>query len=194
MRAPSTGLEKVVRKGVEPKSQTMVFFAGESEFSPGSRHALRSLAELLEMKLLETLREALGGTYSVSVNGETNRYPRPEYSITVAFGSAPERADSLYRAVLDEIERIKTQGVTDADVQKVREQQLRAHEVSEKENGFWLANLSARLENGEDPSGLLNYRDLILGLTGDQIRDAARKYLDTSRAIRFVLLPEKPAS
>src|SRR5262249_24617792 len=90
MRAPAASLDKSAHKGLDPKSETMLFLSGESEFSPATRYALRSLAELLEMKLLETLREALGGTSSVSVNGETNKYPRPEYSVTVSFGSAPE--------------------------------------------------------------------------------------------------------
>ena len=48
----------------------MVFFTGETTFDPASRYAMRSLGELLEMKLLENLREALGGTYSVSASGQ----------------------------------------------------------------------------------------------------------------------------
>jgi len=140
------------------------------------------------------LREALGGTYSVSVNGETNKFPRPEYSVTVQFGSAPERVDSLYQSIRRIIEGIQRDGPSDAYVQKVREQQLRTQEVSVRENSYWLANIAARIENEEDPSGLLRYADLIRGLTGAQIQAAARRYIDLSKAMRFVLLPEKPAS
>jgi hypothetical protein len=48
----------------------------------------------------------------------------------------------------------------------------------------------ARLENGEDPKGLLVYENFIKNLTGEQIRQAAIKYLDTARIARFVLLPD----
>ncbi|MEP7343933.1 MAG: insulinase family protein, partial [Gemmatimonadaceae bacterium] len=194
IRAPSDGFDKIVRKGVEPKASTLVFYAGEEAFTPEGRYALRSLAELLEMQLLDTLRESLGGTYSVSVNGETNKYPRPEYSLTVSFGSSPERADSLYQTVQRVIAGIQRSGPTDAYVQKVREQQLRSHEVSVKENSYWLANIAARLENDEDPNGLLRYQEFIKGLTGAQIQAAARRYIDLSKGMRFVLLPEKSAS
>jgi zinc protease len=192
MKTPTGVIEKTVRKGVEPKAQTLVFFTGETTFDPASRYAMRSLTELLEMKLLENLREALGGTYSVRVDGGLTKYPKPDYQVTVSFGSAPDKADLLWKTVLAVIDTVKRDGATAAELQKVREQQLRTQEVSLKENSYWLGNIAARLENGEDPRGLATYtRDYIEKLTSEQIRDAARRYLDTARYARFVLLPEK---
>jgi zinc protease len=90
-KSPTGIIEKTVRKGVEPKAQTVVFFTGETTFDPASRYAMRSLGELLEMKLLDNLREALGGTYSVQAGGQLSKYPRPEYQYTVSFGRRPTR-------------------------------------------------------------------------------------------------------
>lgn len=192
MRTPTGVVEKVVRKGVEPRATSIVFFTGDATYDPATRYALRSLTELLEIKLTETLREALGGTYSVSVGGSVSRTPREEYQVQIAFGSAPDKPDTLFRAIRDVIEKVKTEGVSEADVQKVREQQIRTQEVSLKENGYWLNNISARMQNGEDPRGLLTYeQDFIRKLTGEQIRDAARRFLNFERYARFVLLPER---
>jgi len=191
LSTPTGVVEKVVRRGMEPKAQTVVFFTGDATYDPPSRYAMRSLGDLLEMKLLDNLREALGGTYSVSAGGALSRNPRPEYQFTVSFGSAPEKVDTLWRTVLAVIDTIKAQGATPEELQKVREQQLRTQEVSLKENSYWLGNISARVENGEDPRGLASYtNDFIMKLTTEQIRDAARRYLNTSRYARFVLLPE----
>jgi zinc protease len=192
-KSPAGIIEKTVRKGVEPKAQSVVFFTGETTFDPASRYAMRSLGELLEMKLLDNLREALGGTYSVQAGGQLSKYPRPEYQFTVSFGSSPDKADLLWKTVLAVIDTVKRDGASAAELQKVREQQLRTQEVSLKENSYWAGNIAARLENGEDPRGLATYtRDYIEKLTSEQIRDAARRYLDTARYARFVLLPEKP--
>jgi zinc protease len=191
MRAPTGVVERTVRKGVEPKSQTVMLFTGDTRFSPETRYAIRSLSELLEMKLLETLREALGSTYSVGVSGQASRNPREEYQIVINFQSSPENADALFRSVMAVIDSVKTNGATDADVQKVREQQQRTLEVSLKENGYWSLNLAARIENGEDPRGLLTYGDFIRNLSGEQIGAAARRFLNPGRYARFVLLPEK---
>jgi len=192
MNPPGGVIEKTVRKGVEPKAQTLAIFTGETTFDPASRYAMRSLAELLEMKLLENLREALGGTYSVSARGSLTKYPKPEYQFLVNFGSSPDKAELLWKTVLAVIDTVKRDGATPAELQKVREQQLRTQEVSLKENSYWVGNIAARLENGEDPRGLATYtRDYIEKLSSEQIRDAARRYLDVTRYARFVLLPEK---
>jgi len=192
LKNPTTVIEKTVRKGVEPKAQTLVLFTGETTFDAASRYAMRSMGELLEMKLLENLREALGGTYSVSARGSLSKYPKAEYQFEIQFGSAPDKADLLWKTVTAVIDSAKQNGATAAELQKVREQQLRAQEVSLKENGYWVGNIAARLENGEDPRGLATYtKDFIEKLTSEQIRDAARRYLDMSRYAKFVLLPER---
>jgi zinc protease len=192
LKNPTTVIEKTVRKGVEPKAQTVVYFTGETTFDPASRYAMRSLGDLLEMKLLENLREALGGTYSVSASGSLAKYPKPEYQFEIEFGSSPDKAELLWKTVVAVIDTIKKNGATPAELQKVREQQTRTQEVSLRENGYWVGNIAARLENGEDPRGLATYtKDYIEKLTSEQIRDAARKYLDMNRYARFVLLPER---
>jgi zinc protease len=192
LKSPTTVIEKTVRKGVEPKAQTLILFSGEATFDPASRYAMRSLGDLLEMKLLENLREALGGTYSVSASGSLAKYPKPEYQFGIEFGSSPDKADLLWKTIQAVIDTVKQQGATASELQKVREQQTRTQEVSLKENGYWLGNIAARLENGEDPRGLATYtKDFIEKLTSDQIRDAARRYLDMSRYAKFVLLPER---
>jgi zinc protease len=191
MKSPTGVITKTVRKGVEPKAQTVVFFTGDATYDPASRYAMRSMGELLEMKLLENLREALGGTYSVRAGGSLSKAPTPEYQFTIAFGSAPEMVDSLWNTVLAVIDTVKQVGATPEELQKVREQQLRTQEVSLKENSYWLGNIAARTENGEDLRGLASYsKDFIEKLTSEQIRDAARKYLLLERYARFMLLPE----
>ena len=192
LKSPTTVVEKTVRKGVEPKAQTLVLFTGETTFDPASRYAMRSLGDLLEMKLLENLREALGGTYSVSARGSLSKYPTPEYQFAIEFGSAPDKADLLWKTVQAVIDTVTKNGATAAELQKVREQQTRTQEVSLKENNYWVGNIAARTENGEDPRGLVTYtKDFIEKLTSEQIRDAARRYLNMSRYARFVLLPER---
>jgi len=71
------------------------------------------------MRFRDVLREDLGGTYDVSVSQSSERDPRQEYQVTVDFGSSPERADTLRAAVFREIERIKRDGPTAEEIEKV---------------------------------------------------------------------------
>src|SRR6185503_10718259 len=94
--SPPKGIvEKIVRKGVEPKANTLILFTGQCTYEPQTRFALRALSELVQIKLNESLREQLGGAYSPSAGGGCNRLPRQEYSFQFQFNSSPENVEKL---------------------------------------------------------------------------------------------------
>jgi zinc protease len=64
-----------VHKGTEPKANTLINFTGACVYNPENRFAMRALTELVQIKLNETLREQLGGTYSPGVDGGCGRVP-----------------------------------------------------------------------------------------------------------------------
>ena len=142
------------------------------------------------MRFRDVLREQLGGTYDVSVSQSSERDPRQEYQFSIDFGSAPERVDSLRAAVFREIERIKTDGPTADEIEKVREIQRRAEETEIRQNGFWLNSLAASARYGQDPRMVLRRGELRATLTPTLVRDIARKYLNESRYVQVRLLPE----
>jgi zinc protease len=103
--------------------------------------------------------------------------------------------DKLSPAVLALIDTLKRTPPSAADVEKVKAQMQRTRQVDLKQNGYWLSNIVARDQAGEELDGLLAAQDaLIAGITPASIQAAARKYFDTGNYYRFVLLPEaKPA-
>lgn len=191
VRPPTGVVERVVRKGVEPKANTVITFTGTCEYAPETRFAIRAMMELVQIRLNETLREQLGGAYSPSAGGSCTRTPRPEYSINVQFNSSPDNVEKLTKSVFATIDSLKTSGPTQADVNKVKEQLTRSREVEVKQNGYWAANIVGRDQAGEDVSGLLAaYDKMVSGLTAAQIQDAVKKYFNTANYARFVLLPQ----
>ena len=188
---PKGIVEKVVRKGVEAKANTIIEFTGVCQYAPQTRLDFRALAELFQIQLNETLREKLGGAYSPNVSGGCGRLPRQEYSITVQFNSSPENVEKLSKSVFALIDSLKTHGPSASDVAKVKEQLIRAREVEIKQNGYWVGNILARDQAGEDIAGLLGpYDEMLKNLTPAQIQAAAKKYFDVTNYARFVLLPE----
>ena len=193
-RGPPTGVvERVVHKGVEPKATTVIMFTGPATYAPQNRFDMRALTELFQIDVDRTLREKLGGTYSPSVNGGNAKVPREEYTLTVQYESSPANVDTLSRTVFALIDSLRTHGPSAADVEKVKEQLLREHQVEVKQNAFWVGNIAARLRYGEDPAGLDSaYTKMIEALTGPQLQAAAQQYFNTKNYAKFVLLPETP--
>ena len=186
-------VDKAVRKGEAPKSQTVLFITGAGTWNREQSYLLSSVGEVLEMRLLDRLREALGGTYSVSVNTGFSRRPREEWQVAIEFGSAPEQADTLFKAVRQELDSLRRVPPTAAEVERVREQQRREREVARKQNNWWASALRGRLEYGDDVNDVFSDDALIAGLTAEKIAAAAKVYLNEANRARFVLLPEAKA-
>jgi zinc protease len=149
-------------------------------------------ATLLQMRLRDILREELGSTYSVSADYD-NILPTPGYGTTsISFGSAPENADKLVAAVLEEVKRLATEGPTAEDAAKVREQEKRELETSMKQNGFWLGGLQTAVILGRDPARLATLADRIETITPERLKSAFAKYYRMNRYTVATLLPAKP--
>ncbi len=183
-------IDKTVRKGIAPQSQTAILIAGAAPWSRDEAYLLASVGEVLEMRLLDRLREALGGTYSVSVSAQFSRTPRQEWQLVIGYGSAPEQAESMFAAVQQELDSLRRVPPSAAEVERVREQQRRELEVARKQNGYWLSTIRNRLENGDALGTIGTEEPMIAGLTAETLAAAAKRYLTDANRARFVLLPE----
>jgi len=191
IRPPTGIIRKVLRQGVEPRSETQIVFAGPVEYVSSERYVIGSLADALELRLRDRLREQLGGTYQVTVSAAYDRDPTPQYSVRIDFGSSPERADELIEAIFHEIEVLKAIGPSTADMEKVRETQRRAKETSLRENGYWASELLSADRYGLDPRRIASF-EYIDDLRSGALRDAARRYLAADNYVLVTLYPQSP--
>lgn len=187
INTPGGVVRKTVRRGTEPKSRTQIVFSGPMEYTRDELLALRGLADVLEIRLREALREDLGGTYGVGVRASAMREPDPEYRFSIAFGAAPERLDELGRAAFAVLDSVKQFGATEAELAKVREGQRRAREINLRDNSAWIAQLMAHDRNGWDPRGIM--AEPTTRLDTAAIKRAARRYLNTNRYVQVSLIP-----
>lgn len=184
-------VEKKVEKGIEPKSQTAIIFSGAFEYDQAGRTTIRAMSSILQAKLLETIREELGGTYGINVGPNYQKIPSAEYSITIQFGSDPQRTDELVKRVFQEIELFKTKGPTEKQVNDEKEAMLKEFETSSTQNGYLLSQIIAKYQNGEDPASILSIPESFKKLDVAAIQQAAKKYLNTNSYIKVSLFPEK---
>ena len=191
VRTPTDVVVKKVEKGVEPKSISAIVFSGPFEFNQENRIAIRAMSEILQRRLLEVIREELSGTYGINATPTYQRVPKSEYSITVNFGSSPDRTDALIKRVFEEIEKFKTEGPTEQQLTDQREILLRDFETNSKVNSWLVSQIGQRYDNGEDPAGLWLLPDLYKKIDKAMVQDAAKKYLDTKRYVEVSLFPEK---
>jgi len=191
VRTPNDVVVKRVEKGIEPKSSSAIVFSGPFEYTQTNRVAIRAMSEILQRRLLETIREELSGTYGINANPSYQRIPNQEYAITITFGSSPDRTEALIKRIFQEIEAFKTNGPTEQQITDERETLLREFETSSKQNSYLLGQLAARYDAGDDPAGLWLVPDYYKKIDKAMIMEAAKKYLDTKRYVEVMLFPEK---
>ncbi len=166
-------------------------FSGEYDYNADNNLQVDALNEILNIKLIERLREKEGGVYAPGVRANYTKLPNGRYSIIVYFGCAPVNVEKLIAATMDEIGKIKQNGPEAVDIQKFVAEETRSTEVQLKENSFWQAHLSSASQNQEDPDAVLHHIQNLNKVTVQSVKDAANKYLSGDNLIKLILLPEK---
>jgi zinc protease len=132
----------------------------------------------------------MSGTYTPGISSASTKIPVPQYSITTFFSSSPENVEPLTRAVFAVIDSLQKSGPSQADVDKVKEELLRTHELELKQNTYWVSMIQAHDQNGDDIAGVLaQYDVMVRRMTPADVQQAAKLYFNTKNYVRVVLLP-----
>jgi zinc protease len=190
VRFPASTVADEVRKGREPRGQTVMSFFADTRLDEYEMHRARAAASLLGIRLRDILREELGGTYGVSVSYD-NSLPLPGYgSMVVQFGSDPGNIEKLTGEVLKEVERLKKDGPSADDVKRVQELERRDLETALKQNSFWVGSLQTVHMLGWDPLSITRRQERIDKLTPDGLHEIFKKYFPAERRTVVTLKPE----
>jgi zinc protease len=192
-KPPKGVIVKSVRKGLEPQSQSVFVFTGDFQDSRPNRTAFSAMTRVLQTRLRERVREELGGTYGVSVGGGNSWRPSESYTVSIQFGSDPERVEELTAVVFEEIRNMKENGPDPEDLANVKESLRRTRETNLESNSYWLSQLIFRYQKGEDLEGFWGYEESVEALTVGDVQAAVERYLDLENYVQVTLYPESGA-
>jgi zinc protease len=184
-------IAKTVEKGIEPKSQVSIFYSGPFEWDDMPRIEINAVAQILQERLREAIREELGGTYSITASGGGSRIPRKEFTFSVQFGCDPQRVPDLLKRVYAEMEKLKDEGPTAQEMTSLKATLLRGYETNSRQNAFVMSQLVGRYQFNEDPAEAWKLPEFYNKLDAEGIRKAAKTYLSSDNRIQVTLMPEK---
>jgi zinc protease len=191
---PPPGIvEKTVEKGIAPKSEVAIVFSGPFEYDDAHALALRTMTRVLESRLFDTIRQELGGTYSITADPYIEKFPRPQYVVRIDWTCDPAQTDALVRRVFDEIASLKAGRLSAAQMAFIHENLLRDFERDSQDNTYFLNEIARRYKNGDTANlaALANVPDRIKMLNATEIYEGAQTYLDTDRYVKVILMPER---
>ena len=181
------------RRASRPKSQVAVVFSGPFPYDERHLLAFRAMTLTLQSRLFDTIRQELGGTYSIEVDAATRARRRgrntPCGSTGPAIRRRPPRSCSGCSTRSSSCRRTTYQP---GQVARIRDALRREFERNSEDNGYLLNQIARRYADGEtaDLSSIVNLQDRIASLTGEEIQDAAQTYLNTKNYVKVTLMPE----
>jgi zinc protease len=180
-----------IYKGAEDKSLIIKYYSGEIPYDEDVALKAEALTEILNIKIVDDLREKLGAIYSGRIYGGLNKLPYNSYTFVLQLPCGSSNVDTLIKSANAEIEKIKKDGPQQSDLDKVKKTWLEQYKVELKENSFWSGKLQGIYFQNDDPQRIFDYEQNVNAITTDDIKNVANKLLSGENVITAVLFPEK---
>ena len=190
--SPSGKIEKTINMGIAPKSNVAIVLSGPFEYDAPHQLAMRAVTLLLQSRLFDTIRQDLGGTYSITATLGTQKFPRPEYRVRIEWTCDPARTESLVQRVWQEIAFVRDTRLSPQQLMLVRESLLRDFERDSQENGYLLNAIArtTRKTAGRTWRTSSTCPTRSPRSRARRFSEAAQTYLDTDRYVKVTLMPE----
>jgi len=182
--------EANLKKGKESQAVITVMFEGETEYNREEKLNLAALLEVLNIRIIEKLREEMSGIYGGGISGTIAKRPYVHYTITAGLPCGPENVEKLSKAFFDIIKDAQEKGVEQKDLDKVKETWKKQYHVSLQSNDWWLTGLSNAWIDQTNAENLLDYEKRVDAIKLEDLQKAAKKFLTLNNMVKAVLYPE----
>ena len=178
-------VRRIYHTGEVNQAILRLYWPTDDDSDADSTAARSMLADILQLRLTDRLREALGATYSPGASSfASSVYPGYGY---ISVGSNVDYADlDTVNAAIMEIVRDLRETPPDCDeMARARNPVLEKIRKARRENGNWSAIVD---EAQSEPDRLDRFRgaeDRYRAVTADEIRLTAREYLAPGTALRI---------
>ena len=179
-----------LRMGLEPKSTTYLIYTGPFAYNIRNRLNFYAMEKMLNIRLKESVREKIGGVYSIGAYGWKDKYPNQSYVFIISFNSDPERQEEIIEAIEKEVENLQENGLGQSYLDKVNKQMLQEYQEEYKTNDFWLSTFQFYDWIKEPYSNIYRVEQLHQQRTLKEIVNLARKTFIKRNYMLLTHLPE----
>lgn len=190
IRVPKGHVQKMIGLKLEvPKTTVVINYETEMKFTYKRALCHQVLCNILTSRCMENIREKEGGTYGVSVNGLAQQIPYNCFKMNAQFSCDPERADYLKSLVYAEIDKVKKEGVTFAELEKVVLSLRKEREEQPHSNAYWINVLRNYLYEGVDLTSPATFDDILDKLSVKDIQKYACGFFNNANVVDFTFIP-----
>jgi len=183
---------KVFYKGQAPVATVAIVLHDHfAQNTLSERIKLSILEEIMKRRLINHLREEVGGTYTISTQLDVEKRPYSYYGYLFHFSCHPDRVDSLIHLLHQDFEDLVLNGPSEEEVNLAKMQLLKEYEENMQKNSYIVEQMVHTIWNHELIEDLFEYPSQLKALNAEEIHHAAQHYLNTVNRLEYILLPEQ---
>lgn len=172
------------------QAAVLAAWPGPDNSDPRRERVVSILNEVIQLRLIDEVREAQGGTYTPFGSSFASKSVPGFGYMFAGVEPNPDQADRFFET-LGAITKELRDGQLSADLlERARKPVLYQHYAAESTNGYWISALN---DIQSDPRALARARSALRDLgsiTEAEVIEAARTYLDDKRRIDVRVLPK----
>lgn len=190
---PRPGINKFTfKKGKDKKSMLNHYIFNNAKFDIDEAFYLNVLNEVINNRIIDTIREAMSAIYGGGIGGNLSKVPNEMYMLRSNLPCGPENVEKVDEAFWRIIESVKKDGgITDADLAKARKPLIERNKIRVKTNPYWIGILQDADKNGYSPERVLTYEERINAITPGKLTEIAGKYYTRENVYTAIMLPEE---
>ena len=151
-----------------PQACIVVMWTGETPYTMKQSIAVDALGTILSERYLKSIREEGSMAYSVGAYADLSYGLHDEYSMQVYCPVKPEKMDEALALMQQGIDDIAKKGVTDEELQKFKEFQLKDYADKQRSNKYWESLVMTKNYWNHDLQ--TGYEDSIRNLKSDDVK------------------------
>lgn len=154
---------------------------------------LQLLGRILRLELTDRIREELGQAYSPGAGVSLSRFYRDYGTITINVSLEDTQIDAARQAIEKMLSDLTSDGITQDLIERARKPLMEQHDNALKGLGGY-TSLAARAQT--DPKRIdrfFAYPDILNGVTREDLKAAAIRYLKPEDAVTFLVVPSAAA-
>ena len=151
---------------------------------------IRVLVNVMQLRLIDTLRVAQGATYSPNATLEASEdYPGYGY-IAARVEIPPSKIQGFYDQVDKIVADLRANGPTEDEMKRAVLPRIEALTKAMQTNEFWVGSLEGAQTDPRKLEVVLNQISQLQSITADDVRKAANTWLVPAKEWRFQVTPE----
>lgn len=189
LKFPKGKTREVVTMGEDEKAAVTIVYPYLGNYSNGNRILFKAYSDILNIILIDKIREEMSGVYSIGSSGSLRYENHGENRLVIRFSANPENIDKISERVHELVSSTAEGEGIEKALKDIKESYRLSYNTELLKNDFWSAYLKNSSYNNKD-YGVPTPEEFNSMVTEKNLTDFMKKAIRGENYAEIILVPE----